>query len=131
MNLSEVETKIIVKCEVHSGYTPMLDIKEINKNTYTETLIKNDGSNDKLYLVFKIDNDGILKVVKPYDVEYQRAISDIKDKDTMNLVEANYNSWFNFLTDSYEGNNIEIYYEVLNDLGEEKIEKMWIESHIK
>ena len=64
-----------------------------------------------------------------YELEYQRAISDIKDKDTMNLEEAEYNSWFNFLTDGYEGDNIKVYEEVLIDLGEDAIEKMWRESH--
>ena len=64
-----------------------------------------------------------------YELEYQRAISDIKDKNTMNLEEAEYNSWFNFLTDGYEGDNLDDYERVLMALGEDLIEKMWRESH--
>ena len=71
----------------------------------------------------------VINKMRLYEIEYQRAISDIKDKDTMNLEEAEYNSWFNFLTDGYEGDNIEVYEEVLMDLGEDRMEKMWRESH--
>ena len=68
---------------------------------------------------------------KTYKIEHQIAINDITDKDTMHFEEAEYNSWFNFLTDSYDGDNIEVYEEVIEDMGENAIEKMWLENHIK
>jgi hypothetical protein len=66
-----------------------------------------------------------------YKREYQIAVDDIKEKDTMYFEEAEYDSWFNFLTDSYDGDNIKVYEEVISDMGEYAIKKMWLENHIK
>ena len=66
-----------------------------------------------------------------YKLEYEIAIKDIKDKSTMHFITAEYNNWSNFLTDGYEGDNIKVYEEVIADLGEDAIEKMWLETHSK
>lgn len=66
-----------------------------------------------------------------YKLEYQRALVDIKDKSTMHFKEAEYLNWYNFLSDDYKGNNIEIYEEVIRDIGEDGIERIWMESHSK
>lgn len=63
MDLSEIENKIIAKCVKYYGYTPFLDIKKVDENTYTESLIKNDGSGHRLNLTFKIDIKGNVNIL--------------------------------------------------------------------
>ena len=62
VRLSEIETKIIAQCVGYTGYVPLCDIKRIDENTFSETLIKNDGSKNRLKLVFKLDLEGNVKI---------------------------------------------------------------------
>lgn len=67
------------------------------------------------------------------DEAYKREIhivdADISEKNTMHFKEAKYDSWFNFLTDSYTGDNYKMYEKVVGDMGEDVIELIWQNSH--
>jgi len=105
--------------------------KYVDENCYCEMQSefvkkeKTSGCYDGIEGVYVDKGNGI------YNIEYQRALNDIKDKDIMYFEVAGYDSWFNFLTDGYEGNYIKVYEEVVFDIGEIEIEKMWLENHIK